>query len=48
MTDLLDTILTAYGGVTRWQQAHQISARQRFGGVLWDSKVIPAPLTTSM
>ena len=44
MTDLLGTILAAYGGLTRWQQAHQINARQRFGGVLWGLKGHPGAL----
>jgi len=42
--NLLDTVLAAYGGRTRWQQARQISARQRFGGVLWELKGHPGAL----
>jgi hypothetical protein len=44
MTDLLDTVLAAHGGRARRQQAHQISARQRFGGVLWALKGHPGAL----
>lgn len=32
MSDLLNTVLDAHGGLARWQEAHQITARQFFGG----------------
>ncbi len=44
MSDLLNTVLDAHGGLARWQEAHQITARQFFGGALWELKGHPGAL----
>ncbi|MCO5995313.1 hypothetical protein [Actinoallomurus rhizosphaericola] len=44
MSDLLDDILAAYGGRKAWEEARRISARQFFGGVLWEMKGHPGAL----
>ncbi|MEQ6028362.1 hypothetical protein SOM70_38100 [Streptomyces salinarius] len=44
MSDLLNTILDAHGGRTRWDEADHISARQFFGGALWGMKGHPGAL----
>jgi hypothetical protein len=38
MTDLLETVLDAHGGLTRWNQLETVSARLAQGGVLWALK----------
>jgi len=35
MTDLLDQVLAAHGGLERWQQARTLRARAAVGGELW-------------
>ncbi|MEU2228657.1 hypothetical protein [Streptomyces sp. NPDC018347] len=44
MSDLLNTVLDAHGGRTRWEEADHISARQFFGGALWGMKGHPGAL----
>jgi hypothetical protein len=44
VSDLLNTVLDAHGGLARWQEAHQITARQFFGGALWELKGHPGAL----
>ncbi|MFJ8358084.1 hypothetical protein [Streptomyces sp. NPDC093984] len=44
MSDLLNTILDAHGGRARWEAAHRITARQFFGGALWEMKGHPGAL----
>ncbi|WP_250009283.1 hypothetical protein [Actinoplanes sp. M2I2] len=44
MSDLLDEVLAAYGGRDTWEKATQISARQFFGGALWQLKGHPGAL----
>jgi hypothetical protein len=38
MSDLLETVLEAHGGLERWNQLDQVSARLIQGGVLWAVK----------
>jgi hypothetical protein len=38
MSDLLETVLEAHGGVERWNQLNEVSARLIQGGVLWAVK----------
>ncbi|WP_433296348.1 hypothetical protein ACQPZQ_15855 [Pseudonocardia sp. CA-142604] len=38
MTDLLDLVLDAHGGLERWQQLREISAHVRVDGTLWHAK----------
>jgi hypothetical protein len=38
MTDLLDVVLDAHGGLERWQRLKQISAHVRIDGTLWHAK----------
>jgi hypothetical protein len=44
MTDLLNKILDAHGGLARWEAADRISATQLFGGALWSLKGHPGAL----
>ncbi|MFF9488159.1 hypothetical protein [Streptomyces sp. NPDC014676] len=44
MSDLLATVLDAYGGRARWEEADRITARQFFGGALWSLKGHPGAL----
>ncbi|GGT09301.1 MULTISPECIES: hypothetical protein [Streptomyces] len=44
MSDLLATVLDAYGGRARWEEADRITARQFFGGALWGLKGHPGAL----
>lgn len=41
MTDLLTSVLNAYGGVDRWRELTSVTARKRFGGAIWDIKAVP-------
>jgi hypothetical protein len=41
VSDLIDSVLTTYGGRDRWEQLGSISAQHRFGGALWDLKGVP-------
>ncbi|OII06920.1 hypothetical protein [Curtobacterium sp. MCBA15_008] len=41
MTTLLDRIIDAHGGATRWAEASTISATRHFGGALWGLKQVP-------
>lgn len=41
MTDLLTSVLNAYGGVDRWRELSSVTARKRFGGAIWDIKAVP-------
>jgi hypothetical protein len=38
MTDLLETVIEAHGGLTRWTQLETVSARLVQGGALWALK----------
>src|SRR5258705_11253492 len=38
MTDLLDVVLEAHGGLERWNQLDSVSARLIQGGALWEIK----------
>ena len=38
MSDLLDTVIEAHGGLERWNQLNTVSARLIQGGVLWPLK----------
>ena len=38
MTDLLDKVVEAYGGLTRWNELETVSAHLIQGGVLWSVK----------
>jgi hypothetical protein len=38
MSDLLDTVFEAHGGLERWNQLDTVSARLIQGGVLWPFK----------
>ena len=38
MTDLLETIIEAHGGLERWNQLDNVSARLAQGGGLWALK----------
>ena len=38
MTDLLETVLDAHGGLARWKELDSVSARLTQGGVLWGVK----------
>jgi hypothetical protein len=38
MTDLLDTVIEAHGGLTRWAQLETISAHLAQGGAIWALK----------
>ena len=44
MTDLLETVIDAHGGLERWNQLDSVSARLRQGGVLWQLKGQPGVL----
>jgi len=37
-TDLLQTVINAHGGMERWNQLDEVSARLKQGGVLWAFK----------
>lgn len=41
MTDLVQTILGAYGGYDRWRDVQSVSATKQFGGAIWDIKQVP-------
>ena len=38
-TDLLDKVIEAHGGLQRWNQLDEVSARLIQGGVLWGNLV---------
>jgi hypothetical protein len=38
MSDLLETVIEAHGGLERWNQLDSVSARLIQGGVLWPFK----------
>jgi hypothetical protein len=38
MTDLLETVIEAHGGLTRWTRLETVSARLVQGGALWSLK----------
>ncbi|MGY4929147.1 hypothetical protein [Streptomyces sp. 900105755] len=38
MTDLLDLVLTAHGGLARWRRARTIHATGAVGGLLWGTR----------
>jgi hypothetical protein len=44
MTDLLDTVIEAHGGLQRWNQLDAVSARLVQGGALWALKGQPGVL----
>ncbi len=44
MTDLLETVIEAHGGLPRWAEFHTVSARLVQGGVLWSLKGQPGAL----
>jgi hypothetical protein len=44
MTDLLETVIEAHGGLHRWNQLDAVSARLVQGGVLWALKGQPGVL----
>jgi hypothetical protein len=44
MSDLLDAVLDAHGGLSRWRQLQSVSARLRQGGALWALKGQPGVL----
>ncbi|BBX35651.1 hypothetical protein MMAG44476_39482 [Mycolicibacterium mageritense DSM 44476 = CIP 104973] len=41
MSTLVDEVLDAYGGATRWKNVETIRAHKRFGGAIWDLKQVP-------
>jgi hypothetical protein len=44
MADLLDTVVEAHGGLERWNQLDNVSARLIQGGALWELKGQPGVL----
>ncbi len=44
MSDLLETVIEAHGGLERWNQLNNVSARLIQGGVLWAFKGQPGVL----
>ncbi len=40
MSRLIDEVLAAYGGMSRWNDVTTIRARKRFGGAIWDLKQV--------
>ena len=44
-SDLLDTVITAYGDLDRWRSLDQLTAKVSAGGVLWGLKGQPGILT---
>jgi hypothetical protein len=44
MTDLLETVIEAHGGLERWNQLDAVSARIIQGGALWELKGQPGVL----
>jgi hypothetical protein len=44
MTELLDTVIKAHGGLDRWNQLHTVTAHLAQGGVLWAMKGQPGVL----
>ena len=44
MTDLLETVIKAHGGLERWNQLDAVSARLIQGGALWELKGQPGVL----
>ena len=44
MTDLLETVIEAHGGLERWRQLDAVSARLVQGGALWALKGQPGML----
>jgi hypothetical protein len=44
MTDLLNTVIDAHGGLERWNQLDAVSARLLQGGALWELKGQPGVL----
>jgi hypothetical protein len=44
MTDLLDTVIKAHGGMDRWNQLHTVTAHLAQGGVFWALKGQPGVL----
>src|SRR5689334_21566607 len=40
MSRLIDEVLDAYGGVSRWNDVTTIRAHKRFGGAIWDLKQV--------
>ena len=44
MTDLLDTVIEAHGGLQRWNQLDAVSAHLVQGGALWALKGQPGVL----
>jgi hypothetical protein len=38
MTELLETVIEAHGGLERWNQLDAVSARLAQGGALWTLK----------
>jgi hypothetical protein len=44
MTDLLETVIEAHGGLERWRQLDAVSARLVQGGALWTLKGQPGVL----
>src|SRR6476661_56166 len=44
MTDLLETVIEAHGGLERWRQLDAVSARLVQGGALWALKGQPGVL----
>jgi hypothetical protein len=39
MSDLLETVIEAHGGLERWNQLDSVSARLIQGGALWASVI---------
>src|SRR6266481_3995906 len=44
MTDLLQTVIEAHGGLERWNQLDAVSARLLQGGAIWELKGQPGVL----
>ncbi|MFJ7228713.1 hypothetical protein ACIQVF_04105 [Streptomyces tendae] len=44
MSDLLDTVVTAHGGLDRWRSATRLTAQVQAGGALWGLKGQPGVL----
>lgn len=41
MSDLVQKVLAAYGGSTRWRDVTSVCATKQFGGAIWDIKHVP-------
>jgi len=44
MTDLLDYVLDAHGGINRWNRLHSVEGQFSIGGAIWTFKGVPDAL----